>query len=146
MHAMQALSQLSYSPVSGVLDGYCWILLPPPLAQRLQRRQDYIAISTTNATHFIAFTAIHNIIPHPKEKPAWWIHHAGLVLAEWTGLEPATPGVTGRYSNRLNYHSLVGCHLKLLLETTCWTSDYALLLWRPLGDSNPCTHRERVMS
>ncbi|SIT37697.1 hypothetical protein BN2475_120166 [Paraburkholderia ribeironis] len=29
----------------------------------------------------------------------------GLCLAEWTGLEPATPGVTGRYSNRLNYHS-----------------------------------------
>src|SRR3982074_2105416 len=25
--------------------------------------------------------------------------------AEWTGLEPATPGVTGRYSNQLNYHS-----------------------------------------
>jgi hypothetical protein len=30
---------------------------------------------------------------------------AFLILAEWTGLEPATPGVTGRYSNRLNYHS-----------------------------------------
>ena len=30
------------------------------------------------------------------------------VLAEWTGLEPATPGVTGRYSNQLNYHSVVG--------------------------------------
>ena len=28
------------------------------------------------------------------------------ILAEWTGLEPATPGVTGRYSNQLNYHSL----------------------------------------
>ncbi|CAM2145630.1 protein of unknown function [Pararobbsia alpina] len=27
------------------------------------------------------------------------------VLAERTGLEPATPGVTGRYSNQLNYHS-----------------------------------------
>ena len=26
-------------------------------------------------------------------------------LAEWTGLEPATPGVTGRYSDQLNYHS-----------------------------------------
>jgi hypothetical protein len=26
-------------------------------------------------------------------------------LAERTGLEPATPGVTGRYSNRLNYRS-----------------------------------------
>ena len=29
-----------------------------------------------------------------------------LKLAEWTGLEPATPGVTGRYSNQLNYHSI----------------------------------------
>ena len=27
-------------------------------------------------------------------------------LAERTGLEPATPGVTGRYSNRLNYRSV----------------------------------------
>jgi hypothetical protein len=33
------------------------------------------------------------------------------ILAEWTGLEPATPGVTGRYSNRLNYHS--SCRLPL---------------------------------
>jgi hypothetical protein len=31
-----------------------------------------------------------------------WAHRN---LAEWTGLEPATPGVTGRYSNQLNYHS-----------------------------------------
>ncbi len=28
-----------------------------------------------------------------------------MTMAEWTGLEPATPGVTGRYSNQLNYHS-----------------------------------------
>jgi hypothetical protein len=28
-----------------------------------------------------------------------------VFVAEWTGLEPATPGVTGRYSNQLNYHS-----------------------------------------
>ena len=28
-----------------------------------------------------------------------------LNLAERTGLEPATPGVTGRYSNHLNYRS-----------------------------------------
>ena len=26
-------------------------------------------------------------------------------MAEWTGLEPATLDVTGRYSNQLNYHS-----------------------------------------
>ncbi len=31
------------------------------------------------------------------------------MLAEWTGLEPATPGVTGRYSNQLNYHSTLSC-------------------------------------
>ena len=31
----------------------------------------------------------------------------GPMLAEWTGLEPATPGVTGRYSNQLNYHSRI---------------------------------------
>jgi hypothetical protein len=28
-----------------------------------------------------------------------------LKMAERTGLEPATPGVTGRYSNQLNYRS-----------------------------------------
>jgi hypothetical protein len=33
---------------------------------------------------------------------------APLCMAEWTGLEPATPGVTGRYSNQLNYHSDTG--------------------------------------
>jgi hypothetical protein len=31
------------------------------------------------------------------------------LMAKWTGLEPATPGVTGRYSNQLNYHSAVIC-------------------------------------
>ena len=30
-----------------------------------------------------------------------------LILAERTGLEPATPGVTGRYSNQLNYRSAI---------------------------------------
>ncbi|VXB97345.1 conserved hypothetical protein [Burkholderia sp. 8Y] len=33
-----------------------------------------------------------------------------MFLAERTGLEPATPGVTGRYSNQLNYRS------KMLLD------------------------------
>ena len=28
-------------------------------------------------------------------------------MAQRTGLEPATPGVTGRYSNQLNYRSQV---------------------------------------
>ena len=30
-----------------------------------------------------------------------------LPLAVRTGLEPATPGVTGRYSNQLNYRTIV---------------------------------------
>ena len=58
-----------------------------------------------------------------------------VVLAEWTGLEPATPGVTGRYSNQLNYHSVIDNGSKA-----------AGIAWRPLGDSNPCNHRERVVS
>ena len=32
-------------------------------------------------------------------------HEGGFEqVARWTGLEPATPGVTGRYSNQLSYH------------------------------------------
>ncbi len=32
-------------------------------------------------------------------------------MARLTGLEPATPGVTGRYSNRLSYNRAMDCHL-----------------------------------
>jgi hypothetical protein len=31
---------------------------------------------------------------------------AGMKMADRTGLEPATSGVTGRHSNQLNYRSL----------------------------------------
>ncbi len=41
----------------------------------------------------------------PKRKRAPYQAPFLVLLAEWTGLEPATPGVTGRYSNQLNYHS-----------------------------------------
>ncbi len=37
-------------------------------------------------------------------------------LAEWTGLEPATPGVTGRYSNQLNYHSIAAFRRLLVTD------------------------------
>ena len=61
------------------------------------------------------------------------------MLAEWTGLEPATPGVTGRYSNQLNYHSTWLGGFRIAPQVLPKT-------WRPLGDSNPCSHRERVVS
>ena len=59
-----------------------------------------------------------------------------LNLAERTGLEPATLCVTGRYSNQLNYRSKLQPIKRLLRQKN----------WRPQGDSNPRTHRERVMS
>ena len=36
-----------------------------------------------------------------------------ILLAVWTGLEPATPCVTGRYSNQLNYHTSLALSLKM---------------------------------
>ena len=45
----------------------------------------------------LAFSAPENNDAHTR-----W---ASKNLAERTGLEPATPGVTGRYSNQLNYRS-----------------------------------------
>ncbi len=33
-------------------------------------------------------------------------YNKGL-MADWTRLELATPGVTGRYSNQLNYQSII---------------------------------------
>jgi hypothetical protein len=49
----------------------------------------------------------HYVTPHPvtlqrKGRTSFALF---VVLAERTGLEPATPGVTGRYSNQLNYRS-----------------------------------------
>ena len=39
-----------------------------------------------------------------SKKAAFWAAFRELV-ADRTGLEPATSGVTGRHSNRLNYRS-----------------------------------------
>ena len=47
-----------------------------------------------------------------KQKALTLAHQGFAYLAEWTGLEPATPGVTGRYSNQLNYHSAVATNFK----------------------------------
>ena len=49
---------------------------------------------------------------------------AFLMLAERTGLEPATPGVTGRYSNQLNYHSIA---LNVSAQITCFFIDAEII-------------------
>ena len=70
-------------------------------------------------------------------------------LAEWTGLEPATPGVTGRYSNQLNYHSVPGrtafdlpASKALRRISVLLRRNAALILWWVLRGSNsrhsPC--------
>ena len=46
------------------------------------------------------------IVGKKKHGAHYWTPRS-FQLAEWTGLEPATPGVTGRYSNQLNYHSIL---------------------------------------
>ena len=65
------------------------------------------------------------------------------LLAEWTGLEPATPGVTGRYSNQLNYHSmrlsrrfsgLRKCHNNLMPLKNCIDNPQILYSGRFLVD------------
>ncbi len=41
-------------------------------------------------------------------------------MAERTGLEPATPGVTGRYSNQLNYRSAADATIMKLVYKNCF--------------------------
>ena len=40
----------------------------------------------------------------PQKNRIHYASDAVQILARWTGLEPATTGVTGRYSNQLSYH------------------------------------------
>ena len=61
-------------------------------------------------------------------------------LAEWTGLEPATLGVTGRYSNQLNYHSTKGLIIHCLMTDHQGRHESLHAFekaWRSGRDSNP---------
>jgi hypothetical protein len=48
-----------------------------------------------------------NVLPDNrlKKKKPLIIKRLSEAFAVWTGLEPATPCVTGRYSNQLNYQT-----------------------------------------
>jgi hypothetical protein len=54
-------------------------------------------------------------IESTKNKKAFPLRKASSNIAVWTGLEPATPCVTGMYSNQLNYQTncvIVGAKLR----------------------------------
>jgi hypothetical protein len=52
------------------------------------------------------------------KKKSLLINRLTGLRAVWTGLEPATPCVTGRYSNQLNYHT------KFLLQKVYALTNY----------------------
>ena len=56
----------------------------------------------------LAYKSVCHRVKNAHSKKAFPIGKAFKLVAERTGLEPATPGVTGRYSNRLNYRSAFG--------------------------------------
>ena len=59
--------------------------------------------------YYIDLTSIRKLRANcvqPKNKKAPNFLEALYLLAVWTGLEPATPCVTGRYSNQLNYQTV----------------------------------------
>ncbi len=59
-------------------------------------------------------------------------------MAERTGLEPATPGVTGRYSNQLNYRSAaVNFFTTHYNQTPCLSKQQRLKTGVPKGIRTP---------
>ena len=97
---MQALSQLSYTPNR-------WIEIVekfPSLVKRVLQKNCFSLLfldSIFKRTNFLIRKRFGWNVSRRKNRPepVW------VLLAERTGLEPATPGVTGRYSNQLNYRS-----------------------------------------
>ena len=57
-----------------------------------------------------------------------------LILAVWTGLEPATPCVTGMYSNQLNYQTKIpadaNIHPILILPNFIITNKMMIIVQR----------------
>ena len=69
----------------------------------IARKKIYRAYKPTGSYEKISFRTVDTKKANGPKSFAYFILKE---LAEWTGLEPATLGVTGRYSNQLNYHSV----------------------------------------
>ena len=84
----------------------------------IARKKIYRAYKPTGSYEKISFRTVDTKKANGPKSFAYFILKE---LAEWTGLEPATPGVTGRYSNQLNYHSSIRnifCSWEVLAEWT----------------------------
>ena len=70
------------------------------------RLTNYLCNNFYHSTGFrIAPNSLALFYKLPEIKKAFQLRKAFLNLAVWTGLEPATPCVTGMYSNQLNYQT-----------------------------------------
>ena len=68
-------------------------------------RDSSVVVTGTTGLLYIMFLAGLEIDMADFKKNKWKTSFI-LILAVWTGLEPATPCVTGMYSNQLNYQTL----------------------------------------
>ncbi|CAM2169454.1 conserved hypothetical protein [Burkholderia latens] len=92
LHFLAERTGLAYIPRAAVARARATLRFPPEAAQ-----------AASSAPRSRARKRAPPTIQMKKPAQGGLLHF----LAERTGLEPATPGVTGRYSNRLNYRSLV---------------------------------------
>ena len=63
------------------------------------------------------------------------------IMAEWTGLEPATPGVTGQCANQLRYHSIFEFVYRHTMSKSCAEPDSKYRLAKGFKYSNKCLGR-----
>ena len=71
----------------------------------------------------------------------------GFFFAVWTGLEPATPCVTGRYSNQMNYQTKTVANIIILsYKAALIASSYVFFGATPtcLDTSSPSLNKRTV--
>ena len=79
---------------------------------------------------------VHRNRYNEKEQQETEVYHAALPLssAVRTGLEPATPCVTGMYSNQLNYRTFLES-VRFVFATECRCFPFASAKLQPIFDS-----------
>ena len=92
-------NQKAIKDLSG-LDRILFLAKSKKRAERVALRQ------LKSADSFLVSSFQKQVFDFEIKKPLT-LHVKGFIIAVWTGLEPATPCVTGRYSNQLNYQTVL---------------------------------------